>query len=69
MDILPTKGEPRYMDFRRVRGGLLAQTPDYITEKELTPKTVTSREPTPQEREELSSPGRQSRSSSPTPSS
>ncbi len=53
VDLVPTKGEPRYMDFRRVRGGLLAQTPDYITEKELTPKTVTNREPTAQEREEL----------------
>ncbi len=53
VDLVPTKGEPRYMDFRRVRGGLLAQTPDYITEKELTPKTVTNRAPTAQELEEL----------------
>ena len=53
VDVSPAKGEPLYMDFRRVRGGLLAQTTDYITEKELTPRTVTKREPTPEERKDL----------------
>ena len=53
VEVSPSKGEPVYLDFRRVRGGLLAQTPDYITEKELQPRTVTKRAPTPQEMEDL----------------
>ncbi len=52
-EISPAKGEPAYLDFRRVRGGILAQTPDYITEKELQPRTVTKREPTAKEMEDL----------------
>jgi phosphoribosylaminoimidazolecarboxamide formyltransferase/IMP cyclohydrolase len=34
-----------YLDFRRVRGGFLAQTPDILTEPELKPQTVTNRQP------------------------
>ena len=52
-EMVPAGGEPGYLDFRRVRGGLLAQTPDYVTPKEMAPKTVTNREPTPGELEEL----------------
>jgi phosphoribosylaminoimidazolecarboxamide formyltransferase / IMP cyclohydrolase len=52
-EIPPPKGEPAYLDFRRVRGGLLAQTPDFITEKELLPRTVTKRAPTAKEMEDL----------------
>ncbi len=52
-EISPLKGVPPYWDFRRVRGGLLGQTWDYITDKELVPRTVTRREPTPEERKDL----------------
>jgi phosphoribosylaminoimidazolecarboxamide formyltransferase/IMP cyclohydrolase len=41
------------LDFRRVRGGFLAQTPDFITEKEMSPQVVTEREPTEKERQDL----------------
>ena len=51
--ISPLKGVPPYWDFRRVRGGLLAQTWDHITDKEISPRTVTKREPTPTEKKDL----------------
>lgn len=53
VEMSPSKGEPAYLDYRRVRGGVLAQTPDYITEKELQPRTVTKRVPTSKEMEDL----------------
>jgi phosphoribosylaminoimidazolecarboxamide formyltransferase/IMP cyclohydrolase len=36
----------RGFDFRCVRGGFLAQTPDFFTESELQPRTVTRQQPT-----------------------
>jgi len=36
-------------DFRYVQGGFLIQTPDFFTESELQPRTVTNRQPTEQE--------------------
>lgn len=53
VEISPPKGEPAYLDYRRVRGGILAQTPDYLTEKERQPRTVTKRAPTGKEMEDL----------------
>ncbi len=41
------------IDYRRVRGGFLAQTLDSITEKELYPQTVTQRQPTEEEQQDL----------------
>lgn len=52
-DIYPTKGEMPWWDLRRVSGGLLVQTPDYFTEQEFSPRTVSKREPTPEERQDL----------------
>jgi phosphoribosylaminoimidazolecarboxamide formyltransferase/IMP cyclohydrolase len=40
-------------DFRRVRGGFLVQSPDFITEKELSPQVITKRAPTESERKDL----------------
>ncbi len=45
-------GKP-YLDFRRVRGGFLVQTSDSLAEDEVTLKTVTKREPTPEEVRDL----------------
>jgi phosphoribosylaminoimidazolecarboxamide formyltransferase/IMP cyclohydrolase len=42
-----------YLDFRRVRGGFLAQTPDTLTESELDPKVVTKRQPSEVELSDL----------------
>jgi phosphoribosylaminoimidazolecarboxamide formyltransferase/IMP cyclohydrolase len=42
-----------YLDFRRVRGGFLAQTPDTLTERELKPRTVTKRQPSEVELSDL----------------
>lgn len=41
------------LDIRRSGGGILVQTPDFYTEKEFSPRTVTRREPTAKEREDL----------------
>jgi len=41
------------LDFRRVRGGFLAQTPDTLTESELKPQVVTKRQPTKAELSDL----------------
>jgi len=41
------------LDIRRVRGGLLVQTPDFVSEKEFNPRTVTKREPTAKEKQDL----------------
>ena len=41
------------LDFRQVRGGFLAQTPDTLTEPELRPRVVTSRQPTDAELSDL----------------
>ncbi len=41
------------LDYRRVRGGLLVQTWDTISEKEFQGKVVTKRSPTPKEMEDL----------------
>jgi phosphoribosylaminoimidazolecarboxamide formyltransferase/IMP cyclohydrolase len=42
-----------HLDFRRVRGGLLAQTPDTLTRPELKPRVVTKRQPTKAELSDL----------------
>ena len=41
------------LDFRYVQGGFLIQTPDFFTESELQPRTVTNRQPTEQELSDL----------------
>ena len=41
------------LDFRRVRGGLLAQTPDALTRPELRPRPVTKRKPSEAELSDL----------------
>ncbi|HJX70251.1 MAG TPA: bifunctional phosphoribosylaminoimidazolecarboxamide formyltransferase/IMP cyclohydrolase, partial [Dehalococcoidia bacterium] len=45
--------EASFRDIRCSGGGILIQTPDVITEKERSPKTVTQRKPTPKEMEDL----------------
>ncbi len=47
------KVEPGYLDFRRVKGGFLVQTSDSLPEGSLSLKTVTKREPTQSERDDL----------------
>ncbi|GAI84698.1 unnamed protein product, partial [marine sediment metagenome] len=47
------KAEPNYLDFRRVKGGFLVQHSDSLPEGQVTLKTVTKREPTPKELEDL----------------
>jgi phosphoribosylaminoimidazolecarboxamide formyltransferase/IMP cyclohydrolase len=42
-----------YLDFRRVRGGFLAQRPDTLTKSELKPRTVTKRQPSEKELSDL----------------
>jgi phosphoribosylaminoimidazolecarboxamide formyltransferase/IMP cyclohydrolase len=42
-----------YLDFRRVRGGFLAQTPDALTKPELKPRVVTKRQPSGKEAADL----------------
>ncbi len=41
------------LDFRYVQGGFLIQTPDFFSESELQPRTVTNRQPTEQELSDL----------------
>lgn len=48
----PAPSESR-LDFRHVRGGFLAQTPDLLRESELLPRTVTGRHPTDAELSDL----------------
>lgn len=43
----------QHLDFRYVQGGFLIQTPDFFTESELQPRTVTNRQPTEQELSDL----------------
>ncbi len=47
------KAEPGYLDFRRVKGGFLVQSSDSIPEDKVNLKTVTRREPTNTEIEDL----------------
>jgi len=47
------EAEPTYLDFRRVKGGFLAQTSDSVPEGSVSLKTVTRREPTRAEIEDL----------------
>ena len=42
-----------HLDFRRVRGGFLAQRPDTLTKSELKPRTVTKRQPSEKELSDL----------------
>ena len=42
-----------FLDFRRVKGGFLAQTADVISEGESSPHVVTNRQPTEQELSDL----------------
>jgi phosphoribosylaminoimidazolecarboxamide formyltransferase/IMP cyclohydrolase len=42
-----------HLDFRRVRGGLLAQMPDTLTKPELKPRVVTQRQPSKAELSDL----------------
>jgi phosphoribosylaminoimidazolecarboxamide formyltransferase/IMP cyclohydrolase len=48
----PPSSEP-HLDFRRVRGGFLAQTPDTLTKSELKPRVVTKRQPSEAELSDL----------------
>jgi phosphoribosylaminoimidazolecarboxamide formyltransferase/IMP cyclohydrolase len=48
----PSSSRPR-LDFRRVRGGFLAQTPDTLTRPELKPRLVTKRSPSETELSDL----------------
>jgi phosphoribosylaminoimidazolecarboxamide formyltransferase/IMP cyclohydrolase len=48
----PSSTESR-LDFRRVRGGFLAQTPDTLTKLELKPRVVTKRQPSEAELSDL----------------
>ena len=47
------RSKESHLDFRYVRGGFLAQTPDFLTASELQPRIVTSRQPTEQELSDL----------------
>jgi len=47
------KTESGYLDFRRVKGGFLVQDSDSLPEGQVNLKTVTKREPTPKETEDL----------------
>ena len=47
------KTEPGYLDFRRVKGGFLVQSSDSVPENIVNLKTVTKREPTKAEIEDL----------------
>jgi len=47
------KAEPSYLDFRRVKGGFLVQTSDSLPETSVSLKTVTKRQPTKAEIEDL----------------
>jgi phosphoribosylaminoimidazolecarboxamide formyltransferase/IMP cyclohydrolase len=53
--ITPYRPSPSksHLDFRRVRGGFLAQTPDTLTKFELKPRTVTKRQPSKSELSDL----------------
>jgi len=42
-----------YLDFRRVKGGFLVQSSDSVPETKVNLKTVTKRQPTPQETKDL----------------
>jgi len=48
-----SKAESGYYDFRRVRGGFLVQDSDSLPESQVNLKTVTNREPTAKEIEDL----------------
>jgi phosphoribosylaminoimidazolecarboxamide formyltransferase/IMP cyclohydrolase len=48
----PSSSESQ-LDFRRVRGGILAQTPDTLTRSELKPRVVTKRPPSEAELSDL----------------
>ena len=49
----PPSPSSSYLDFRRVRGGFLAQTPDTVADSELAPRTVTERQPSEAELSDL----------------
>jgi phosphoribosylaminoimidazolecarboxamide formyltransferase/IMP cyclohydrolase len=51
-DLSPIAEAP-ILDIRRSGGGILVQTPDFYTDKEFSPQTVTKRAPTPKEMEDL----------------
>lgn len=54
--LLAVRGEAaaeQYMDLRRIKGGLLVQTSDVFSADEFSPRTVTKREPTPEEKRNL----------------
>lgn len=53
VDSISPADRPSTLDMRRSGGGILVQTLDFITEKEFSPQTVTKREPTPKEMEDL----------------
>ena len=48
-----SEGAGPRLDFRHIRGGFLAQTADFVTEKELKSQTVTRRKPTKKELTDL----------------
>jgi len=50
---VPLAEANQQLDFRCISGGFLAQTADFLTEKELKPQTVTKRQPTKKEQADL----------------
>jgi len=50
---IPEESKEYQLDFRRVKGGFLAQTPDLLSESELKPRMVTNRQPTKSELSDL----------------
>lgn len=53
LEMAPEAPGPLPWEYRRVRGGFLVQTPDQVAEAEVSLKTVTTREPTPEELSDL----------------
>jgi len=53
VDGLSPADKPASLDVRRSGGGILLQTPDFIGNEEFSPRTVTKREPTPEELDDL----------------
>lgn len=53
VDSLSPGDQPASFDWRSSGGGVLVQTPDSIAEEEFSPRTVTRRQPTPEEMDDL----------------
>jgi len=53
VDSISPADKPPIFDVRRSGGGFLMQTPDFVSDEEFNPRTVTKREPTSKELEDL----------------